>query len=265
MTLYCIILYFTKTPEVLPSRMWRTSQARWVWATSARAAAHRRTTSLLKTWTTMTRSYLYTCWVYLWQVISQVYLCQQQQATETNKWNINQLIKRFNRQYQRSHTHTHTHTRLTALCPELPGWDGTRKVKPIWILHITMPAPHHSVFYRTDVLSAVQPTVSKHWRQNINEASNLKITSTSWQIEVLDPIQHKFKNCRHLCVYSVHNCCINTRDLSSSRVGTHTGPHINSSCFVSETTHLLHSRSILCTSNRSEWCPASFSNSCSCC
>jgi len=31
-------------------------------------------------------------------------------------------------------THTHTHTRLTALCPGLPGWAGTRKVKPIWIL-----------------------------------------------------------------------------------------------------------------------------------
>jgi len=25
-------------------------------------------------------------------------------------------------------------TRLMALCPELPGWVGTRKVKPIWIL-----------------------------------------------------------------------------------------------------------------------------------
>jgi len=33
-----------------------------------------------------------------------------------------------------THTHTHTHTRLTALCPGLPGWAGTRKVKPIWIL-----------------------------------------------------------------------------------------------------------------------------------
>jgi len=31
-------------------------------------------------------------------------------------------------------THTHTHTRLTALCPGLPGWAGTRKIKQIWIL-----------------------------------------------------------------------------------------------------------------------------------
>jgi len=30
--------------------------------------------------------------------------------------------------------HTHTHTRLTALCLGLPGWAGTRKIKPIWIL-----------------------------------------------------------------------------------------------------------------------------------
>jgi len=26
----------------------------------------------------------------------------------------------------------HAQTRLTALCPGLPGWAGTRKVKPIW-------------------------------------------------------------------------------------------------------------------------------------
>ena len=71
--------------------------------------------------------------------------------------------------------HTHTHTRLTALFPGLPGWASTRKVKPIWILlkqetvsgsgiswavcksaprsrQITMPAPHHSIFYRPDAL-----------------------------------------------------------------------------------------------------------------
>ena len=81
--------------------------------------------------------------------------------------------------------HTHTHTRLTALFPGLPGWAGTRKVKPIWILlkqetvsgsgiswaicmstprarQITTPAPHHSVFYRPDALPAAQPTASKH-------------------------------------------------------------------------------------------------------
>jgi len=29
---------------------------------------------------------------------------------------------------------THTHNRVTALCPGLAGWAGTRKVKPVWIL-----------------------------------------------------------------------------------------------------------------------------------
>ena len=33
-----------------------------------------------------------------------------------------------------AHTHTVTHTRSTALCPRLPRWAGTRKVKPIWIV-----------------------------------------------------------------------------------------------------------------------------------
>ena len=87
------------------------------------------------------------------------------------------------------HTHTNTHTHLTALCQGLPGWAGTRKVKPIWILlkqetvsgsgiswaicksaphsrPITMPAPHHSVFYRPDALPAPnqqrQSTEGKH-------------------------------------------------------------------------------------------------------
>ena len=81
----------------------------------------------------------------------------------------------------------HTYIRLKALCPGLPGWAGTRKVKPIWILlkqetvsgsgvswaicksalrsrQIIMPAPHHSVFYRPDAVPATQPTASKHWR-----------------------------------------------------------------------------------------------------
>ena len=61
---------------------------------------------------------------------------------------------------------SHTHTCLTAFCPGFPGWAGTRKVKPIWLLlkqetvsgsgiswvvcklapgsiQITTPAPHH--------------------------------------------------------------------------------------------------------------------------
>ena len=74
-----------------------------------------------------------------------------------------------------------------ALFRDYPGWASTRKVKPIWILlkqetvsgsgiswdicksathsrQITMPAPHHSVFYLPNTLPATQPTASKHWR-----------------------------------------------------------------------------------------------------
>ena len=88
--------------------------------------------------------------------------------------------------------YTHTHTRLTALFPGPPGWAGTKKVKPIWILlkqetvsgsviswaicksaphsrQRATPAPHHSVFYRPDALPAAQPTASKHWRPKEKE------------------------------------------------------------------------------------------------
>jgi len=67
------------------------------------------------------------------------------------------------------YNYIHTYVGLTALCPRLPRWAGTRKVKSIWILLeqetvsgsgissaicksaprsrlITTPAPHHSVF-----------------------------------------------------------------------------------------------------------------------
>ena len=83
----------------------------------------------------------------------------------------------------RTHARTHARACLTALCPGLPGWTGTRKVKLIWILlkqetvsgsginwvvcksaplsrQITMPAPHHSVFYRPDALPAVWSTTN---------------------------------------------------------------------------------------------------------
>jgi len=84
-------------------------------------------------------------------------------------------------------THTaNIHTRLTALCPGLPGWAGTRKEKPMWITEARdsewqwHPLGHMQVctslesdnhastpplsFYRPDALPAAQPTASKHWR-----------------------------------------------------------------------------------------------------
>ena len=74
-----------------------------------------------------------------------------------------------------------SHTRFTALCPGLPRWAGTRKVKPIWLLlkqetvsgsgiswaicksaprsrQITTPVPHHS-----QKLVSVQWNVSVSW------------------------------------------------------------------------------------------------------
>jgi len=83
-------------------------------------------------------------------------------------------------------THTQTHTFKGPFFREYPGEPVPKKVKPMWILlkqetvsgsginwttcmsaprsrQTTMPAPHHSVFYRLDALPATQPTASKHW------------------------------------------------------------------------------------------------------
>jgi len=48
---------------------------------------------------------------------------------------------------------------------------------------ITMPAPHHSVFYRPDALPAAQPRASKHWRPNDAQLVELKLklTAAHWQ------------------------------------------------------------------------------------
>jgi len=70
----------------------------------------------------------------------------------------------------------HTHNHLTALCPGLPGWAGTRKVKPIWIwlkqVCTSLQTDNHAStpplsFYRPDALPAAQPTASKHSRQSM--------------------------------------------------------------------------------------------------
>ena len=92
-------------------------------------------------------------------------------------------------------------THLTALCPGLPGWASTRKVKPIWILlkqetvsgigiswaicksayhsrQITMPAPHHSVFLQagcpscrpTNRVKALKPKKSTKMKSNCQES-----------------------------------------------------------------------------------------------
>ena len=108
---------------------------------------------------------------------------------------------------------THKHTRLTALFPGLPGWAGTRKVKPIWILlkqetvngsgiswatcksaphsrQITMPAHQQSVFYRSDALPAAQPRASKHWRQVQKQRHRDKIQCQPCQHSGVSQIHH---------------------------------------------------------------------------
>ena len=47
---------------------------------------------------------------------------------------------------------------------------------------ITMPAPHHSVFYRPDALPAAQPTASKHWRHFVWTTTSLKLYIIFWDI-----------------------------------------------------------------------------------
>ena len=121
--------------------------------------------------------------------------------------------------------HTHTHIRLTALCPGLPGWAGTRKVKPIWILlkqeivsgsgiswaicksaprsrQITTPAPHCSVFYRPDALPVTEPTASKHWRTSIHATETticlmVLFLHTSWCQKII----HFLTTCLCVCSY----------------------------------------------------------------
>jgi len=91
-------------------------------------------------------------------------------------------ISRHNRPLLLCIVRARTHTRLTALCPGLPGWARTRKVKPIWILlkqetvsgsgiswaickcasrsrQITLPGPHHSVILQAGCPSC-RPTNS---------------------------------------------------------------------------------------------------------
>ena len=77
-------------------------------------------------------------------------------------------------------------------------WSSTRKVKLIWMLlkqetvsgsgiswaicksaphsrEITMPAPHHSVFYKPDAIPATHSTASMHWRHLLQKKPKLKL------------------------------------------------------------------------------------------
>jgi len=89
------------------------------------------------------------------------------------------MLQRSMLELTETHTHTHTHThplKKGPFFPGLPGWAGTKKVKPVWIIlkqetvsgsgiswaicksaprSSQLPAPHHSVFNRPDALPAV--------------------------------------------------------------------------------------------------------------
>jgi len=92
---------------------------------------------------------------------------------------------------------TLTHTRLTTLFPGLPGWAGTRKVKPIWILlkqetvsavasvgpyaslaprsrQITTPAPHHSVFLQAGCPSCRPTNSVKALKARLKDYKSMK-------------------------------------------------------------------------------------------
>jgi len=143
-----------------------------------------------------------------------IYFCRCSDAelvevivVSTHKKKINS-VHRFMTALKQQHqcwlrTHTHTHNRLMALCPGLPGWASTRKVKPIWMLlkqetvsgsgiswdicksaprsrQITMPVPHCSVFFTGQMpflppnqqCQALKAHDCKHTRQKIRNGTS---------------------------------------------------------------------------------------------
>ena len=82
-----------------------------------------------------------------------------------------------------THTHTHIHNRLTTLCPGLPGWAGTRKVKPIWIL-----LKQHTVSWQWHQLGHMQVCTLL---QTDNHASSPPLSFFTGQMPFLLPNQHR--------------------------------------------------------------------------
>jgi len=106
------------------------------------------------------------------------------------------------RRHTHTHTHTHTHIRLTALFPGLPvpGWAGTRKVKPIWILlkqetvsgngiswaicksapgsRQIAPAPHNLVFF-TGRMPFLPPNEHRRSTEGTSTGPQMKSISTN--------------------------------------------------------------------------------------
>ena len=97
---------------------------------------------------------------------------------------------------------THTHSSLTALFPGLPGWAGTRKIKPIWISlkqetvsgsgiswaicksvprsrQITMPAPPPLSFF-TGQMSFLPPNQQRQSTEGQWPTTSLKLCIVFW-------------------------------------------------------------------------------------
>jgi len=146
-----------------------------------------RLTSLLTTYETITLTTTLQQQNPTYLVIHQQDSKQQIQVVVLHSHNLPQFLAATYHICGRNNRNTHTC--LMDLCLGLPGWASTRKVKPIWILlkqetvsgsgiswaicksvprsrQITMPAPHHSVFYRPDALRAARPTAPDQQRQS---------------------------------------------------------------------------------------------------
>jgi len=115
------------------------------------------------------------------------------QRTVSKHWRQIRVMLNVAKIFWISRVVTHRRTHLTALFPVLPGWAGTRKVKPIWILlkQETVsgsgiswaicklpPTSRHNhastqplSFLQARCPSCRQPTASKHWRHSrvVNE------------------------------------------------------------------------------------------------
>jgi len=119
--------------------------------------------------------------------------------------------------------HARTHTHLTALCSGLPGWAGTRKVKPVWILlkqetvsgsgiswaicksapHHSTLAPHHSVFYMSDALPAFLLGYIWNYRYYTRAKAKFAVGPAASRLPSIAPQQRRVNACSAMSVYIV--------------------------------------------------------------
>ena len=83
--------------------------------------------------------------------------------------------------------YTHTHTRLTALFPGLPGWAGTRKVKPIWILLEQETVSGSGIWFTTIAKMAICYVLQLHLHLTF---CVLDILTCHWQISMWHPLSY---------------------------------------------------------------------------